>query len=108
MSFRAEIVEKIERENFSDGDLNDFRWEGVLVQFTQSAKMHLWEFRLTPHEIMDMINDQVECPEYRRFNKKDTEICSKKDRKIFRIILSKAYCGEINEECWRVIHVEPT
>lgn len=94
--------------DFTIYNYNDFRWNGRYIQFTDSAKLHLDEFGLDAHEIIDMLHDPVDCPEHRKFRRTDIEICSRKKRRIFRIILFEDFCYDVKEICWCVKHVEPT
>jgi hypothetical protein len=94
--------------NFLIRDPKIYNWEGRYVSFTGSAELHLWDFELEAMEIIDMLHNQVDCPKYTRFRKKDKEVCSNKDGKIYRIILCEDYCRCLRETCWCVIHVEPT
>ncbi|MDY6966592.1 MAG: hypothetical protein SVM80_11630 [Halobacteriota archaeon] len=87
---------------------DDFRWNDRYVQFTDSAKFHLEEFGLDVIEIINMLHDPVPCPKHRKFRKTDIEICSRKNRQIFRIILFEDYCYDVQETCWCIKHVEPT
>ena len=100
------MVQSLNYSTFYNAD--DFRWNGKYVQFSYSAKLHLDEFRLSPLEIIDMLHDSVNCPNNRKFRKTDFEICSKKNRRIFRIILFEDYCYDVKAACWCVKHVEPT
>ena len=93
---------------FITHDPNDFRWQDRYVQFTDSAKMHLEEFGLNALEIIDMLRDPVDCPTRRKFRKTDKEICNRKNKRIFRIILFEDFCYDVGETCWCVKHVEPT
>ncbi len=93
---------------FSIYNHNYFRWNDRYVQFSYSAKLHLEEFGLDAFEIIDMLNNPVNCPEYKKFRRTDIEICSKKNKKIFRIILFEEYCLDVREICWCVSHVKPT
>jgi hypothetical protein len=85
-----------------------YNWRGRYVSFTGSAELHLWDFQLDAIEIIDMLHNQVKCPKYTKFRNKDEEVCSKKDGRIYRIILCDDYCRCLGERCWCVIHVEPT
>ena len=87
---------------------SDFRWNDRYIQFTDSAKLHLYEFGLDALEIIDMLHNPVNCPKHRKHRRKDIEICSRKNRRIFRIILFEDYCYDVKETCWCVKHVEPT
>lgn len=93
---------------FNAYSYGDFRWNGKYVAFSDSAKFHLEEYKLDAIEIIDMLHDDVPCPTTRRFRKTDIEICSKKNRQIFRITLFKDYCWDVGESCWCVKHVKPT
>jgi len=93
--------------NITAYDPNDFRWRDRFVQFTNHAKLHLEEFGLDVHEIIDMLHDPVDCPKKRKFHRTDIEICSRKNRRIFRIILSKDDCYNVGECCWVVRNVKP-
>lgn len=85
-----------------------FIWREKRVFITDSAGRHLRYERISPYELMDMINDTVECPEYRRFKRNEIEICSKKHRKTYRIILIDGNHERLGIDCWWVKHVEPT
>lgn len=94
--------------DFTGYSYNDFQWEGRYVSFSSHAKMHLSEFKLDALEVIDMLNDPVPCPDSRRFRRQDVEICSRKHRKTFRIILADAFCDDVGEPCWCVENVKPT
>lgn len=85
-----------------------YRWNDRYVQFSYSAELHLEEFGLDAHEIIDMLHNPVNCPKHRKFRRTDIEICSNKNKRIFRIILFEDYCFDVREMCWCVKHVEPT
>lgn len=87
---------------------NDFRWNERYVQFSDSAIFHLDEFGLDAFEIIDMLHNPVDCPKNKKFRRTNIEICSKKNKQIFRIILFEDYCYDVKEICWCVKHVEPT
>jgi len=87
---------------------DDFRWNDRYIQFTDSAKLHLEEFGLDAIEIIDMLHNSFPCPKNRKFRRTDIEICSRKNKRIFRIILFEDYCYDVREICWCVKHVEPT
>lgn len=95
-------------KGFATYNLDAFRWRDRYVQFTDSAKLHLEEFELDALEIIDMLHDPVNCPKYKKFRRTDIEICSRKDRRTFRIILFEDDCFDAGETCWCVKHVEPT
>ena len=84
-----------------------YQWNGRYVAFNFHAEMHCNEFGLNPLEVVDMLNDPYPCPQPRRHRKEDYEICSRKNRKIFRIIVSDDYCVEVGEPCWCVRNVKP-
>jgi len=86
----------------------DFRWKDRYVQFSDHAKLHLEEFRLDALEIIEMLHHPVKCPDLKKFRKKDIEICSNKNKRIFRIILFEDYCYDAREICWCVKNVKPT
>lgn len=94
--------------SFTTYNPEDFRWRERYVQFTDSAKLHLDEFNLNAYEIIDMLHNTIPCPKSRRFKKTDIEICSKKNRQIFRITLFEDFCFDVDEICWCVKHVKPT
>lgn len=95
-------------DGFTIYNPNDFRWNDRYIQFTDSAKLHLDEFGLDAREIIDMLHNPVNCPKHRKHRRTDIEICSRKNRRIFRIILFEDYCYDVKEICWCVKHVEPT
>ena len=86
----------------------DFHWNDKYVQFSDSAKFHLEEFGLDALEIMDMLRDPINCPKSNKFRRKDIEICSKKNKRIFRITLFEDYCFDVKDFCWCIKHVKPT
>ncbi len=88
--------------------IHDFRWEGKYVAFTDHAKIECRLFKIDAYEVIEMLRDSFECPEKKKHNKKEKEICSKKNRKIFRIILFEDHCSDVGEDCWCVKHVKPT
>jgi hypothetical protein len=84
-----------------------FKWDGVPVQFTTHAKMHLDEFKLDAREIVEMLRYQVKCPKISKHKKSETEVCSYKNGQIFRIILFETYCFDVGRDCWCVKNVKP-
>ena len=88
--------------------IHDFRWEGKYVAFTDHAKRECYAFELEAHEVIEMLYHSIKCPKKAKHNKKDKEICSMKDRKIFRIILFEDICIDVKEACWCIKHVKPT
>lgn len=84
-----------------------FKWDGVPVQFTTHAKMHLDEFKLDAIEIIDMLRYQVKCPKMSRHKKSEKEVCSNKNGQVFRIILFETYCFDVGQDCWCVKNVKP-
>lgn len=110
MAIKGRFIES-ERMSRSSGNFNKpgcLRWGGVPVQFSTDAKGELWAFKLDAYEIIDMLDNPVKCPKHRKFQKEETEICSNKNGKIFRIIICEDYCRDVEEDCWCVIHVKPT
>ncbi len=93
--------------NFSIYNPKNYRWGGKYVAFSTHAKMHMEEFDLDALEVIDMLHDTVPCPGRRRIRRDEKEICSKKHRKIFRIILFEDYCYDVREDCWVVTNVKP-
>ncbi len=88
-------------------DPNYYKWDDRYIQFTDHAKIECALFKIGVHEIIDMLHNQIKCPKTKKHNKSDKEICSKKNKKIFRIILFKDYCIDVGEICWCVRHVKP-
>jgi len=84
-----------------------FKWEGVPVQFTTHARIHLKICQLDAHEIIDMLHCHVKCPKTTRHKKTEREVCSNKNGQIFRIILFETYCYDAGQDCWCVKNVEP-
>lgn len=94
---------------------NYLKWGDRAIQLTESAKIECWRYKLDVRQIIDMLDDPVDCPQKRGFHKIDKtfkneefEICSKKDRRIFRIIYCADECVDVREVCWCIIHVKPT
>ena len=87
---------------------DEYRWNGVYIAFSTSAKLHLGEFHIDAIEVIDMLNDPVPCPKGKKFRKSNVEICSRKNRDIYRIVLYEDYCLDAGEKCYCVKHVEPT
>lgn len=90
------------------------RWKERAIQLTDDAKVECRLFRLDMYQIVDMLDDPTDCPKFRQFHKIDkkfkteeTEVCSKKDKKIFRIIYCEDDCIDVREICWLIIHVKP-
>jgi hypothetical protein len=118
MQFEREIVEASETAqsfgNYAAYYYCKLRWKERLLHLSDDAKVECQIFKLDVYQIVGMLEDQVKCPKYRQFHRKDKkfkteeiEICSKKDRKIFRIIYCEDNCIDVKEICWLIIHVKP-
>lgn len=79
------------------------------VIITRSADREIRRWDISPHEIIDMLDDQnrIDCPKQRKQDPKDEEVCCEKNEMIFRIILACNYHDDAQETCWFVKHVKP-
>lgn len=77
------------------------------VQFSDHATRELNFAQIDVFELIDMLNHQIKCPKFKKFSKSDEEICSKKNRKIYRIILGIDDCIDSSTKCYVVKHVKP-
>lgn len=100
--------------DFSRYSYNNIRWKEKAIHLSDDAKVECGIFKLDSYQIVDMLDDPTDCPKYKQFHKKDKknknieyEICSKKNREIFRIIYCEDDCIDIREKCWLIIHVKP-
>jgi hypothetical protein len=64
---------------------------------------------IEPYTLCDMINDPIPCPKRtpKPFRKSSIQICSRRNRRIYNILLEKEMTIDINQESYEVVHVEP-
>jgi hypothetical protein len=75
MPIKGGIIERggVARSSHNFNKPDCLRWSGVAVQFSTDAKGELWVLKLDAHEIIDMLDNPVKCPKYRKFQKEETE-----------------------------------
>lgn len=94
--------------SFSPYNNQKLKYKSKPVHFSNHAKGELITANLSVYELIDMLNNPVPCPRGRRIKKIYFEICSNKNRKVFRIILYEDYCFDERTDCYLIIHIKPT
>lgn len=89
----------------------DCEMDDIPVRLTDSGIAHLMVEDIDPYTLCDMILDDIPCPKKtkrrKKFRKKSIEICSRRNGKIYRILLDESYTYSINSEAYIVTHLEP-
>jgi len=97
-------------------NINELRWEGdtnperpdrVFVQISMDARPELEIYNIEPYVLVDMLEYSFPCRNPRRVKHNELEVCSRRSRICFRIILFKDYCMDVQAFCWVVKHVKP-
>lgn len=86
-------------------DPDRLKWKGKPVAFTDHAKRELWFYDLTVDEVIEMLNTSFECKKQRKFKENEEEVCARKHKKIYRIIIFEDYCRDYQMDCYVIKHV---
>lgn len=92
----------------------DYEYQKVVlpVYMSDSGTAHLFKFRMSPETVCGMLKDTIECPKKKKgktggkpFRKTTMQVCSRRDRKIFSILLDR---DNVNgASVLRITHLEP-
>ena len=90
-------------------DKKDCLFEGLGVRISDSAFIHMRTFNIDAYTLCDMLSSPIDCPKRKRtgkaFRKTSKRVCSRRDSKIYNIILDEYLSNE--EKLWNVSHLEP-
>ena len=88
----------------------DCEYMDLRVHVSTSAMLHLDEFDMEPDALCGMIHDPINCPKGKRgkpFKRGTIQVCSKRDRHVFSILMCIDYNHRVQKNVCLVTHLKP-